>query len=178
MNQRRNRNGLFMQDFLRNEMIRFQKVESGVEAIEWVAMAAAFLVVIVGVMFLFKLIPDPTGQISSVIANGQSAVTPLIDVAVPIALLTILAAAGGFMFRQFVSRVDNATKLLILEILSDRKPKSRHEIRALLKKKDVVYRISQLEIDALASLVADERVTLENGLYKIARPQQKGNSKK
>lgn len=178
MNQPNTQNRTFIQEHFRAEMIRFLKEGDGVEAIEWVVLAAVFAFVMCVIMFLFRLIPDPTGQITSAIANGQSAVAPLIDVAVPIALLTILAAAGGFMFRQFVSRVDNATQLLILEILSDKKPKSRHEIRAILKKKDFVYRISQLEIDALASLVKDERVTLDSGLYTIALTKPKVNTKR
>lgn len=131
--------------------------ERGIETIEWAAITAIFTLFVCAILFYFGIIPNPFGFEPSIV-----------DKAIPIALLTFVVAGIGYSVKRFFTLINNRAQLFILEILSDGKPRTRHEIKEILKKKDRSFRLPEVELDALADLALNGKVKLDNNRYTLA----------
>jgi hypothetical protein len=87
----------------------------------------------------------------------------LADKAIMLALVSAGIGAVAWSFKQVASSLQRRTKVLILEYLSDNKPHKRKDIRGFLKWKS----FGLFYWDALADLVLEEKVILEDGMYKL-----------
>jgi hypothetical protein len=85
-----------------------------------------------------------------------------------IGIFSALAAAIAWSVKEFVASYHRRTQVLIMEILSDGKARSRSELAVLLAREGVMFRLMDVHEDALAVLVLGKMITVEHGAYKLA----------
>ncbi|HUW96932.1 MAG TPA: hypothetical protein VMW58_14210 [Anaerolineae bacterium] len=123
--------------------------ESGAETIEWIALSCVLLVLLCAVLGLFYRQPE------------------LAQSALAVGIAGLVMGAIGWSIKQTISTLHLRAQLLILEILSDGEPRSRHEIGTLLREKGVAFRVMPLDRDALAMLVLGGRVVVHHSEYTL-----------
>jgi len=88
----------------------------------------------------------------------------LVDTALIVGIISATLAGMAWAAKEAVSALYRRIQFSILNYLSDGKPHSREEIKALGKRvRGSIY------LDALADLVLEGKVVVENGEYRVPR---------
>jgi hypothetical protein len=123
--------------------------ETAATVVEYSLFIAILVVLIFGLVYLINWKPD------------------IVEKAPWAALLTAIIAGIAWSVKQTISALHQRAQLLIIEMLSDGKPRNRQEISILLKREAIIFKIIPVYVDALADLVLTGKIVIENGNYKV-----------
>jgi len=130
--------------------LAFLSDETGASTIEYMALSALL------VSLLLVALPQLYGN------------ADLRDSAFRLAVVGVLVGAIGWSVKQSISALEVRAQLIILELLSDGKPRTRGEIGDSVTQKGLAFRLLTVHPDALAALVLKGRVTVSHRHYALA----------
>jgi hypothetical protein len=82
-------------------------------------------------------------------------------------IFSALVASIAWSMKEVVASYHRRTQVLIMEILSDGRPRTRQEIASRLVREGIIFRLLSLHEDALANLVLEKIIDINNGAYRL-----------
>ena len=123
---------------------------TGKTAVEYSFLLAGFVIAILMAIGVYNLHPD------------------LLDTTLWVTITGALIGGIAWTARRSIQSLDNRTQLLIVEIMSDAKPRRREDILALVRSQKYVYwLLPGLTTDSLATLLREKKIQIVNGMYSV-----------
>lgn len=102
------------------------------------------------------------------------ATTPyVVDIALQVATFTAIIGGIAWSGKELIKSSNTRSQVLILEILSDGKPRTRQEIITMLRQESRLFGFAVFHIDALKDLMSENKIYLSDGKYKMVDGAEK-----
>src|SRR5271165_4843233 len=84
-----------------------------------------------------------------------------------LAVFSAILASIAWGVKEFAASYHRRTQMLVLELLSDGKGRTRQEIASRLAGEDILFRVTSLHEDALSTLLLGKLLEVDNDVYRL-----------